>query len=124
MSHRLCLFLFVAGITLTACETTPLHPRAKGPNNPGVSTEIGKPLASVNQVVPIALERCGFLIDKRQFVDGIVNLEAGTSSGIRVHIQLSSLAPDRTHVEIRPEGDAPEGVMLQMVNLMRDLVWK
>jgi len=124
MTHRLCALLLAAGITLTACETTPLHARAKGPNNPGVSTEIGKPLASVNQVVPAALERCGFIIDKRQFIDGIVNLEAATRSGMRIHIQLSSLAPDKTHIEIRPEDDEPEGIMLQVVNLIRDLVWR
>jgi len=123
MTHRLCALLIVAGVMLTACETTPRNPRASVPDNPGITTEIGKPLASVNQVVPEALKRCGFVIDKRQFVDGVVNLEATTTSGMRVHIRLSSLTPERTHLEVRPEGDESEGIMLQMVNSIRNLVW-
>jgi hypothetical protein len=124
MTHRLCAVLIVVGFALTACETTPLHPRPEIPDNPGVTTEIGKPLALVNQVVPEAVERCGFVIDKRQFVDGVVDLEAASADGARISIRLTSVTPEKTHVEVQPtEGHAPEGIMLQMVNFIRDLVW-
>ena len=65
MPHRLrallrIVSLLLVGFTLTACETTPKNPRPELPDNPGVTTEISKPLAVVNQAVPKALERCGY----------------------------------------------------------------
>lgn len=124
MTHRLCTLLTALGLLLTACETTPLRQRADVPDNPGVTTEIGKPLAAVNLVVPEALERCGFVIDKREFVDGIVDLEAASGTGMRVSIRLSPINAQKTLVVVRPRDDEPEGLMLQMVNFIRDLVWK
>ncbi len=92
-------------------------------DNPGVTTEIAKPLASVNLVVPAALESCGLTIDKREFVDGVVKLEAVNAEGQRVYLQLSPVEQVKTFVEVRPAGDAPEGLMLQMVNAIRQRVW-
>lgn len=130
MTHRLCshlmvVGLFLVGFTLTACETTPLNPREELPDNPGVATEISKPLAVVNQAMPEALERCGYVIDSRQFVDGVVELEAAAEDGTRVSIRLKSTLPETTRVEVLPAAGHPaEGVMLQMVSVIRDVVWK
>ena len=125
-THSLLTVLLAASFALPclSCETTPLNPPMAVPKNEGVQTEIGKPLATVNQKAAAALESAGFLIDRRDYENGVVLLEAADAHGQRVQMRLSPVQRTSTHVSVRPLDDVAEGVLLQIISDLRDRVWK
>ncbi len=106
-----------------SCETTPVNAPLSVPKNEGVQTEIGKPLAAVNQVAAAALESAGFLIDRRDYQNGVVLLEAANAYGQRVQVRMSPMQQTRTHISVRPLDDVAEGVLLQIISAVRERVW-
>ena len=85
--ERLSTCLLLAGVLSclllpVACQSTPAEPERAAPESQPLGTEIHKPLATVNAVVPAALESCGLAIDKRDFDNGVVTLDGCASPGL------------------------------------------
>jgi hypothetical protein len=107
-----------------ACVTTPLDPRQSAAESQQLGTDIHKPLATVNAVVPAALESCGLAIDKRKFDNGVVTLESLSESGQRIRVRLSPVTQQTTHVLVESDDEeTPEGLIVQILKAIRDRVW-
>jgi len=126
---RLSTCLLLAGalsflLLPVACQTTPAEPNRAAAESKPLGTDIHKPLATVNAVVPAALESCGLAIDKRDFNNGVVTLESLSQSGQRIRVQLSSKTQQTTHVLVESEDKStPEGLIVQIIKAIRDRVW-
>ena len=126
---RLSTCLLLAGalsclILPVACVTTPVEPERAAPESHPLGTEIHKPLATVNAVVPAALESCGLAIDKREFDNGVVTLESLSQSGQRIRVRLTPKTPETTHVLVESDDEStPEGLIVQILKAIRDRVW-